>query len=463
MIFTIEAIANKKAVKLTYNNLTNTVRDSNGKVLNPLRNNQEILSWYKEAKKIYFSDGFTPTQNSNKFKRRLATLDITFGLNCNFNCQYCSQRPFRGKAYSAKPSDVEPFMAMLERNKIEVNPDGKVFLWGGEPLVYWKTIRKIVPLLRKRYPSQQFEIITNGSLLTKEKIDFFNKHNVVVSVSDDGINNNRCEAAIEAAHKNDKLYEYAAQTMKTKFFIGVVPAMGNADVIKIIDTIKKRIPSIQRIYTENVVRCFTDENRDGLSAEMMYRLSDNDLKLLHDSRFISVVENYFDGDKPRSTFRLSLAAGIQVVEKAQCGVGSGNMLCVNLKGDIYSCHIFASSGLELGHLDNLDEAVIRWHTSFNNRRMCKDCVLLSLCRGDCSRMSDSAHDMSCENRYASLFPVFRKIFSETFGVWVNAVTPKGPLSRVMSLLNNRNPTLKEYRATVGKQIPIVPISANKDV
>ena len=237
MIFTIEAIANKKAVKLTYNNLTNTVRDSNGKVLNPLRNNREVLSWYEEAKKTYLSDGFTPTQNSNKFKHRLATLDITFGLNCNFNCQYCSQRPFHGKAYSAKPSDVEPFMAMLERNKIEVNPDGKIFLWGGEPLVYWKTIRKIVPLLRKRYPSQQFEIITNGSLLTKEKIDFFNKYNVVVSVSDDGINNNRCEAAIETAHKNDKLYEYAAQTMKTNFFIGVVPTKGNADVIKIIDTI----------------------------------------------------------------------------------------------------------------------------------------------------------------------------------------------------------------------------------
>ena len=454
MIFVIEVTKEGRPVNYTYDNISNKVQDETGKIINPLLGKSEINEW--SLRGVGESMDFTPFNNFNKFKRSVATLDISLGLNCNFNCSYCSQRHFRGKADSAKPSDVIPFMEMLSRNEITVDEEGKIFLWGGEPLIYYKTLEKLVPLLRERYPSQMFEIITNGSLLTKDKVDFFNKYNVVVSVSDDGFNEFRCEKAVESAKKNDAIFEYAAKTMGENFFVGIVPSAGNSDVIKQIDTIRKRIPSIKRIYTDNVVRCFTIENNDIGKVRSMYCLSDADLLQVHDSRFISLMEGFNTGDKDPKTFRISLAGGVPSQSPAQCGVGSGTMLCVNMRGDIFSCHIFASSGLELGHLDDLENAVIRFHTSVSNRRMCKECVMYSLCRGDCSRMDDDAHDMSCENRYASLLPNFRKVFSETFGVWVNAIEPKGPLSRVMQLLNNRNPTMAEYRK-LQRRIPITAI------
>ena len=441
MKFIIEALKNDIPVKYEYDNITNIVKDTTGKILNPFFGNKEYVDWSNHP--VGDTKNFVPSHNLNKIHRKVGTLDISLGMNCNFNCSYCSQRPFRGKAYSAKPSDVLPFMEMLERNNIKVG--NKVFIWGGEPLIYYKTLEKLIPLLRERYPTQMFEIITNGSLLTKDKVDFFNKYNVVISVSDDGFNEFRCEKAVASAKKNDAIFEYAAQTMGENFFVGIVPSAGNSDVIRQIDEIRKRIPSIKRIYTDNVVRCFTVENGNLNKAKSLYCLSDADLIQVHDTRLISFMEKYNKGDKDPKTFRISLAGGVPSQSPAQCGVGSGTMLCVNMRGDIFSCHIFASYGLELGHLDNLDNAVIRFHTSANNRRLCKECVMYSLCRGDCSRMDDDAHDMSCENRYASLLPNFRKVFSETFGVWVNAIEPKGPLSRVMRLLNNRNPTMTEYR------------------
>ena len=452
MIFVIHAVKDGQSVQYTYDNINNTVQDDSGKFLNPLLAKKEIVEWYKRTPGNSFD--YLPNRNINKIQREVACLDISLGMNCNFNCTYCSQRPFRGKAYSAKPSDVIPFMEMLSRNEITVSEEGKVFLWGGEPLIYYKTLEKLVPLLRERYPVQNFEIITNGSLLTKEKVDFFHKYNVLLSVSDDGLNEFRCEKAVESAKRNDAVFEYAAQTMGDKFFIGIVPSAGNCDVIKQIDTIRERIPSIQRIYTDNVVRCFTIENGDIKKARAMYSLSDDDLIQIHDSRLISLIEGYNLGDKDPKTFRISLAGGVPSQSPAQCGIGSGTVLCLNLRGDIYSCHIFASSGLEMGHLDALDDVVIRFHTSANNRRLCKDCLMYSLCRGDCSRMDDDAHDLSCENRYATLLPNFKKVFNETFGVWVNAIEPQGSMARVMGLLNNRNPTMAEYRKT-HRRIPII--------
>lgn len=454
MQFTIKAKREGKEINLHYDNVTNEVTDEEGNVLNPLFRDPRVPP-IREGEDVVQSRSFLPNENSNTVSRKLSTLDITLGLNCNFNCGYCSQRPVLGKGYSAKPSDVEPFVAMLDRNGIELSSEGRVNLWGGEPLLYWKTIVKLVPLLRERYPTQVFEIITNGSLLTKDKIDFCNRWNIMLSVSDDGINEHRCDSAVESARKQDELYEYAAKTMGKRFFFGVVPSKGNANVIKIIDTMRSRVPSIKSIYTDNVLKCFTAEDRDGVPANVLYRMSDADLVELHDSRFVSLMERYNSGDKSQKTFRASLAVGMPEVERAQCGIGVGRMLCVNLRGDIYSCHAFAAKGEELGHLDALSDVVIKHHTSSDNRPMCKECLLFSLCRGDCSRLSNEAHMISCENRYASFYPVFRKIFSEMFGIWVDAVEPQGPQSRVMQLLNYRNPTMDDVRSSmIKKKIPI---------
>lgn len=46
-------------------------------------------------------------------------------------------------------------------------------------------MRLLVPKLREMFPTQRISLITNGSLLNEEKIDFCLKHHVSVTISHD--------------------------------------------------------------------------------------------------------------------------------------------------------------------------------------------------------------------------------------------------------------------------------------
>ena len=58
--------------------------------------------------------------------------------------------------------------------------------FGGEPLLNWKLIEKIGP----KYHDHTKSIPTNGTLLTKEKLDFLLENNFGVSISFDGVYGN---------------------------------------------------------------------------------------------------------------------------------------------------------------------------------------------------------------------------------------------------------------------------------
>ena len=59
-------------------------------------------------------------------------------------------------------------------------------LWGGEPFLYWKTLKPLVIKLREKFPSSTFSVITNGSMFNDEIIDWIVKYDVRISISHDG-------------------------------------------------------------------------------------------------------------------------------------------------------------------------------------------------------------------------------------------------------------------------------------
>lgn len=46
----------------------------------------------------------------------------------------------------------------------------RLLLWGGEPLMYWEQFRELVMFVRSHFKDCEVNTITNGSLLTEEKI-----------------------------------------------------------------------------------------------------------------------------------------------------------------------------------------------------------------------------------------------------------------------------------------------------
>ena len=111
-------------------------------------------------------------------------LKIQLGLSCNYACSYCSQAFQIADATVSKLADVEHFLTQLD-GWITDAPE-KIELWGGEPFLYWAKIKWLIPALAERFPAARFSIITNGSLLDREKLDFIAQYDIAIGISHDG-------------------------------------------------------------------------------------------------------------------------------------------------------------------------------------------------------------------------------------------------------------------------------------
>jgi uncharacterized protein len=173
----------------------------------------EITAWHpilQETKKIIYNTSYSTLKwedgsnvlkevntqpdveipaKINHGKKNLKTVKIQMGLSCNFECDYCSQR-FVPHADATNSEDVQPFVDNMSQ-WFEGGDDGlglnvKVEFWGGEPLVYWKTLKPLAEAIIKKYPNIMPSIITNGSLLDEEKNQWLEENNFNLAISHDG-------------------------------------------------------------------------------------------------------------------------------------------------------------------------------------------------------------------------------------------------------------------------------------
>ena len=106
---------------------------------------------------------------------------VYLGGKCNLKCLYC----FRRSEDEIIASDIKDLSIKFIDYVKQVSPE-----WchcfnfsGGEPLIYFDYIKKIIPLLD---PKLRKKVMTNGTLLTNEIVDYFNEHKVEVCISYDG-------------------------------------------------------------------------------------------------------------------------------------------------------------------------------------------------------------------------------------------------------------------------------------
>jgi len=147
------------------------LRQDGQKVLLHYDNQLSTLTWQDGTPVVpvqfgSFRDATVVSVNQPGRKGQVRILKISLGMSCNYECSYCNQR-FVPHAGASNPDDIEPFIAQLTDALIE--PPERIEFWGGEPLVYWKTLKPLAERLRDLYPDAQFSVITNGSLLDTDK------------------------------------------------------------------------------------------------------------------------------------------------------------------------------------------------------------------------------------------------------------------------------------------------------
>jgi len=135
--------------------------------------------------------------DNNFFKnkiRNIGSIIFQISQDCNLSCRYCTysgsyffQRSATKRNLSidvAKRALTMLYEQIHGRNKKELF----IGFYGGEPLIRYQTIRKIVEYSINTFKDWNilFSITTNGTLLRKEIADFLISNNFLISISVDG-------------------------------------------------------------------------------------------------------------------------------------------------------------------------------------------------------------------------------------------------------------------------------------
>lgn len=110
---------------------------------------------------------------------QLERVCVPITLACNMNCVYCMRNL---AAIRTHPDINELFIDYL--NQLSAETTVSVIVTGGEPLLEPKKIRTVFDNVRD--PGIRKKIITNGTLLTEEFVEYCNANRIEVMVSHDG-------------------------------------------------------------------------------------------------------------------------------------------------------------------------------------------------------------------------------------------------------------------------------------
>lgn len=111
---------------------------------------------------------------------KIKHLEVNLDTNnaCNMNCKYC----FLGdKNNFHQPHFNKEYYDSLDLSKCEI-----IEFWGGEPFLYWEHFCTIAAYFRDRCPQAELYVLSNGSILNENIINFLIEKRIFLSLSHDG-------------------------------------------------------------------------------------------------------------------------------------------------------------------------------------------------------------------------------------------------------------------------------------
>lgn len=150
----------------------------------------------------------------------LQRICIPVGLDCNYRCKYCI------RDINSPPIPTETTELFREYMR-SVKPSwcNAVALTGGEPLLYWDTVLEVFGLVDKKVHKK---IITNGSLLTQDMVDYINANEIELNISHDA------KATREHRGRDILLEPHLLELVKSVDFLSIncVASKHNNDVVE---------------------------------------------------------------------------------------------------------------------------------------------------------------------------------------------------------------------------------------
>lgn len=419
------------------------------KVWHPIQQEERTIKYNSSLSTLTWEDGTPVIKNTlvqpevttpakiEQGKSNLRVVKIQLGLSCNFECEYCSQR-FVPHADSTNPSDVQPFVNNMSK-WFEGGEDGlgkgtTFEFWGGEPLVYWKTLKPLAEAIIQKYPNSQRSIITNGSLLDDEKVDWLERTDFYVGISHDGPG--------QFVRGPDPLEDEESKLAIVKLLSKLLPkkkisfnAMVNSKNISRADIQSYFVNFInENLGQEYLNNFFIGEggfvdayDEGGLAnslleeeEEIKYRnFALNELRDGKAKHFMSVYGKV-------NNFLNSIKNGTRIESLGQkCAMDKSDNIALDLNGNVITCQNVSSvsnnpagTSHKIGTVEDLSNINVKTATHWSDRKECSNCPVIHICMGSCMFLSGDLWEASCNNAYSDSILYFTVAIEDITGGWI---------------------------------------------
>ena len=427
MIFEIHAerSANDKKI-FFYDNEKNILRDVGGNVFKDSNAKKEssllpVIPFSKE--------------NPLKKSRLVKHLKIQMGLSCNYSCDYCSQK-FVERAIETNPKDVPNFLAMMENLDFDEKQGLKIEFWGGEPFVYWKTMKPLAEALRERFAhwktQPRFSVITNGSLLTEDICAWLYAMDFSVAVSHDGPGQFvRGPDPFDDPKKKETILDLynTLRPLRRMSFNSMLNAK-NISRKEITDWFIELTGDDRVVLGEGGFVDAYDE--DGLENSLNTKKAHFDFRQLAFNDMNDLIGRG-DGYMGFSTIKMKKDYFVRQVLThkeskylgQKCGMDSQTTLAVDLRGNVTTCQNVSSLETSKngeshlgGKMDDIENVSLTSSTHWMNRPDCAGCPVLHICQGACMFLDGKYWDTSCKNAYSDAVAIFAIAFKEMTGGYI---------------------------------------------
>lgn len=408
-----------------------------------------------------------------KKSKDVRVLKIQLGLSCNYACDYCSQR-FVERPPETNKKDIDAFMAKLSNLNIMDIPGTKIELWGGEPFVYWKTLKPLVAAMNEKFENYEnkprYSVITNGSLLNDEICDWLFDNNFAVAISHDGPGQHvRGPDPFENEKTKETILKFYRRMKKAKRSISF------NSMLNVHNMSRKEIHDWFIDFTGDFS---TDLGEGGIIDAYDADGQKNALQSKADHfkfrqiSFNDLIENQGDVGfgmiryKLESFTKALLAHRDASTVGQKCGMDLEDTLAIDLRGDVITCQNVSTAEVagnlephKGGNIISIDDVSIKTATHWRNRPHCSECPVVHLCQGACMYLEGENWETSCANAYSDNISLFTIAFEKITG-FVPVFIENEHLPDVRRDIFG---TVLEHKEDIKKAFPIKVVTEQKQI
>lgn len=276
--------------------------------------------------------------------------NVSFIMNnmCNLACEYCYANKGSFDKHGEK-LDFETAKSVIDTMYSQIIKNNKerikIGFFGGEPLLSFSLIRKIVEYVIEKNSIYnlcvKFSVVTNGTLFNDEIIDFFMNHNFDIVLSIDGSKevHDRVRKYMNGSGSFDVISSNIKKYLnKIKFTARLTVNDGNTDLVDSVN-------AILNLGIKNILI--------GVDSGM----SDENYKKFMDSYQI-LINQYLSDIKNGKIYCLDniVTKLIRIISRKKssvhCGAGIGSF-AVSADKKIYYCHRLV--GTKQGYICDIEE------------------------------------------------------------------------------------------------------------